>query len=237
MSLLQHRGAFLHSIFKGERGFIKDPHCQKQKTARTVASVAPYLSGVIHKVESDSVTLYYVTWSNVKPLIFHHRTERIREMEGVCNASTALDCSDSTRTILWAVILYICTLDFIAKWRLLSWNSFGSLQIYHLLSQTQTAAWKWGACTDALYFVGRACRRCYFSPLRKKKKNEELWPDAHSLRGWKFNLEMAHISKPTIIGILCSVFLTTYISRFSVMAGNRAYMTQLDILLIKPLNP
>lgn len=76
-----------------------------------------------------------------------------------------------------------------------------------------------------------------FLPSEKKKKNEELWPDAHSLRGWKFNLEMAHISKPTIIGILCSVFLTTYISRFSVMAGNRAYMTQLDILLIKPLNP
>ena len=175
-------------FFKGERGFIKEPHCQKQKTARTVAPVALYLSGIIHKAESDSVTLYYVTWSNVKPLIFHHRTDRNREMEGVCNASTALDCSDSTRAVLWAVILYICTLDFIAKWRLLSWNSFGSLQIYHRLSQTQTAAWKWGARTDALYIVGRACRRCYFSPLQKKKKIEELWSDTRSLRAWKFNL-------------------------------------------------
>lgn len=86
-------------------------------------------------------------------------------------------------------------------------------------------------------FCGESMQALLFFSPPKKKKNEELWPDAHSLRGWKFNLEMAHISKPTIIGILCSVFLTTYISRFSVMAGNRAYMTQLDILLIKPLNP
>ncbi len=67
------------------------------------------------------------------------------EMEGVCNASAVLCCSDSTWTVIWAVILYICTLDFITKWRLLSWNSFGSQQIHHRFPQTQTAAWKWGA--------------------------------------------------------------------------------------------
>lgn len=37
-------------------------------------------------------------------------------------------------------------------------------------------------------------------------ENEELGLDVQSLRGWKFNLEMAHILKPTIIGILRSVF-------------------------------
>lgn len=37
-------------------------------------------------------------------------------------------------------------------------------------------------------------------------ENEELRLDVCSLRGWKFNLEMAHILKPTIIGILCCVF-------------------------------
>lgn len=52
------------------------------------------------------------------------------------------------------------------------------------------------------FICARAFRHCYFS----LSENEELWLDIHSLRGWKFNLEMAHISKPTIIGILRSVF-------------------------------
>lgn len=52
------------------------------------------------------------------------------------------------------------------------------------------------------FICERAYRHCYFS----LSKNEELRLDVCSLRGWKFNLEMAHILNPTIIGILGSVF-------------------------------
>lgn len=55
---------------------------------------------------------------------------------------------------------------FIAKWSLVSWNSFGSQQIYHRLSATQTAAWKWAA--KQMHFIcAGASRHCYFSPLWK----------------------------------------------------------------------
>lgn len=56
--------------------------------------------------------------------------------------------------------------------------------------------------TDALYLWESIQALLFFS----LSENEEPGLDARSLRGWKFNLEMAHISKPAIIGILCSVF-------------------------------
>lgn len=40
--------------------------------------------------------------------------------------------------------------DFMAKWSLLLWHSFVSQQIYHRLSQTQAAAWKW---RENMYFL------------------------------------------------------------------------------------
>lgn len=53
--------------------------------------------------------------------------------------------------------------------------------------------------TDALYLCESIQALLFFS--LSLSENEEPGLDVRSLRGWKFNLEMAHILKPAIIGI------------------------------------
>lgn len=65
------------------------------------------------------------------------------------------------------------------------------------------------------FICARGSRHCYISLF----ENEELGLDFPSLRRWKFNREITHILKPTIIGIFVVYFY--YISHFAVMVGNR----------------
>lgn len=145
------------------------------------------------------------------------------EMEGVRDASAALGLSDSTWTVIWAVILYICTLDFITKWRLLSWNSFGSRQIHHRLSQTQTAAWKWGAkqthfilCESTQALLLFSLRKWGAAAGRSQPEGMEIW-----LRNGSYIEAHNHWYSLQCI-------LTTYISLASVMVSNRACVMPLE---------
>lgn len=210
----------------------------RTKTAQKVALKQLLLlhSCLIGYARQNQIQSLFIIWLRAMWSCSYFTMDRQKSGDGVCNASAVLGCSDSARAIIWAVILYICTLDFIAKWSLLSWNSFESRQIYHQLSQTQTAAWKWGA--KQMHFMLReSTRALLFFSLQK-------WGAAAGRsqpRGMEISLRNgsyieAHNNWYSLLRIL-----TTYISHFSVTVGNRACALPLDGYFVnktsQPLNP
>ncbi len=70
----------LHSILNSKYGFINELHCQNKSCSISVceaAAIASHLSDTICNTETDSITPYYLTWSNAKLLIFHNRRTEI----------------------------------------------------------------------------------------------------------------------------------------------------------------